>query len=111
MPPGCYTVTSDFPLREKYGLVTQMRRSAVSISSNIAEGCGRGTKPDFVRFLRIAYGSACELETQARVATEVEIGDRHQLELLISETDRLRGMLSAVIHRVKAEFPTVDREP
>lgn len=96
----CYSVTDGFPSRERYGMTRQMRRSAVSIASNIAEGCGRNTDGDLVRFLRIAYGSACELETQARVAMDVGIGDRSELGTVIGESDRIRKMLSKLIRRI-----------
>jgi four helix bundle protein len=63
-----YFLTENFPKEEIYGLVSQMRRSAISIPSNIAEGRFRGTKKDFVQFLRIAYGSGAELETQIEIS-------------------------------------------
>jgi len=59
-----YKITSMFPSEEKYGLISQMRRCAVSIPSNIAEGAGRSSDKDYSRFLEMAYGSAYELETQ-----------------------------------------------
>ena len=63
-----YNVSKDFPQREIFGLQSQMSRAAVSIPSNIAEGHRRGTKKDFVHFLRVADGSAAELETQIVIA-------------------------------------------
>ncbi len=63
-----YEVSSRFPKEEQYGLTSQMRRSAVSIPSNIAEGSRRGTKKDFCNFLRNSMGSASELETQTTIA-------------------------------------------
>lgn len=63
-----YELTEQFPKEEIYGLISQMRRSAISISSNIAEGRFRGTRKDFTQFLRIAYGSGAELETQIEIA-------------------------------------------
>lgn len=63
-----YEVTDRFPPEEKFNLISQMRRSAVSIPSNIAEGRYRGTKPDYRQFLRIAFGSGAELETQVELA-------------------------------------------
>lgn len=66
-----YKVTSDFPKTEQYGLVSQMRRSAASITCNIAEGCGRGSDQDFARFLQMALGSACELEYQLLLAKDL----------------------------------------
>ena len=59
-----YQETRKLPDEERFGLVSQMRRTAVSIASNIAEGYGRGSRQDYVRFLQIARGAACELETQ-----------------------------------------------
>ena len=63
-----YSLTLQFPESEKYGLIAQMRRSAVSIPSNIAEGKRRGSQKDFRRFLLIAFGSGAELETQLAIA-------------------------------------------
>lgn len=63
-----YAATKSFPPDERFGLTNQMRRSAVSVSSNIAEGCSRGSKPDFRRFIEIAAGSVFELVSQARIA-------------------------------------------
>ena len=63
-----YALTKAFPADERFGLTNQMRRAAVSISSNIAEGASRSSKPDFRRFIEIAAGSAFELVSQARIA-------------------------------------------
>ena len=97
----CYSVTDRFPGSERYGLTSQMRRSAVSIGSNIAEGCGRGSSRDFARFLRMAFGSACELETQAYIAMGADIGERTELESLVAETEGIRRMLSSLLRRVR----------
>lgn len=59
-----YLITKDFPKEEIYGLIQQIRRSSSSIPTNIAEGCGRGSDKELIRYLRIAMGSACELEYQ-----------------------------------------------
>ncbi|MDD4333302.1 MAG: four helix bundle protein [Patescibacteria group bacterium] len=66
-----YKLTNFFPREELYGLTNQMRRSSVSIPSNIAEGRGRGTAKDFIQFLRIALGSTNELETQIIIAKKL----------------------------------------
>lgn len=65
-----YSLTKAFPVDERFGLTNQMRRAAVSVSSNIAEGCSRNSKADFARFIEIATGSAFELVSQARIARE-----------------------------------------
>jgi four helix bundle protein len=66
-----YEITKNYPREEIYGLISQIRRCAVSIPSNIAEGRYRGTKKDFVNFLRIAYSSGAELETQIEIAKKI----------------------------------------
>jgi four helix bundle protein len=77
-----YSITKAFPADERFGLTNQMRRAAVSISSNIAEGCSRGSKLDFSRFVEIATGSTFELVAQSRIA-------QSQGFLAASDHDRL----------------------
>jgi len=67
-----YDTTKSFPEEEKFGLISQIRRSVVSISSNIAEGAGRGSSPQFAQFLTIAYGSCYELSTQLMISRNLE---------------------------------------
>jgi four helix bundle protein len=66
-----YRVTKGFPREEIYGFTSQMRRAALSIPCNIAEGYGRNTTPDYLRSLYIAYGSICELETQILLSVDL----------------------------------------
>ena len=68
LPASVYSLTKHFPSDERFGLTNQMRRAAVSISSNIAEGCSRKSKTDFSRFIEIAAGSTFERVSQARIA-------------------------------------------
>jgi four helix bundle protein len=68
-----YRITAKFPKEERYGLTSQIRRSVVSIPSNIAEGYGRKTTLDYVRMLYISYGSVCELETQILLAGDLDL--------------------------------------
>jgi len=95
-----YGITALFPKDEMFGLSSQMRRSAVSIPSNIAEGRYRGTKKDFVNFLRISFGSGAELETQIIIAKEIycksEI-DYSRAEKLLEEVMK---MLNTMIRNI-----------
>jgi four helix bundle protein len=84
-----YSLTRAFPREEAFGLVSQMRRSAVSIPSNIAEGFGRAQRRSFVQFLRIAQGSLKELETQAQLAARVGMLHTESLADVLGRTERL----------------------
>lgn len=95
-----YKSTSDFPDEEKYGLVSQLRRCSVSIGSNIAEGAGRNTNKDFKRFLSIAYGSSCELETQLIIATNLELLNNSKSDKLCTEVEELQKMLYVFSERL-----------
>ena len=88
-----YRVTRVFPAEEKFGLVAQLRRAAVSIPSNIAEGRGRLGAPEFRRFVSIARGSVAEVETQIVVATALGFVRADELTSLSSQLDRLSKML------------------
>jgi len=90
-----YKTTLNFPESERYGLVSQIRRAAVSIPSNIAEGSRRSTKKDFRHFLIIAFGSGSELETQMRIATR--IGFLKEDSMIKSLLDEVMKMLNKLI--------------
>ncbi|MDR2938035.1 MAG: four helix bundle protein [Prevotellaceae bacterium] len=77
-----YLLTKNFPADERFGLTQQIRRAAVSVPSNIAEGAGRGTNVDFSHFLDIAYGSACEVETQLYVALDLEFISQQEFDVV-----------------------------
>ena len=92
-----YQVTRKLPDHERFGLVSQMQRAAISIPSNIAEGRYRGTKNDFTQFLRIAYGSGAELETQIIISKKLypktTTDYTHLDELLIEVMKMLNQMI------------------
>ena len=95
-----YELTEKFPKSEIYGLISQMRRSAVSIPSNISEGRRRSSRKDFRNFLVIAYGSGSELETQLEIAKRLQFGnnsDYEEVDSFLSEVMRmLNKMLSGL---------------
>lgn len=90
-----YESTANLPTIEKYGLVDQMRRSSVSIPSNIAEGSKRGTKKDYVQFLRIAHGSSAELETQLLLTKRLYNTD---IDTILNKLIEVQKMLSGLIN-------------
>jgi len=93
-----YQETRSFPKEELFGLVSQMRRAAVSVPSNIAEGCGRTTEKEYLQFLSIAYGSLKELEYQISLATKLKFLENiSELAAVADETARvLNGLINAL---------------
>ena len=85
--------TKSFPEDEKYGLISQINRSAISIPSNIAEGSGRTTNKDFSRFSDIAKGSSYELETQLIISFEMEYLSQEKFDKLIEHLNEVQKML------------------
>jgi len=96
-----YRITKGFPKIEIYGLTSQMRRPALSIPCNIAEGYGRKTLPEYLRFLYIAYGSVCELETQTMLSGDLGYLNGSQLSKLQKEVGEIERMLQALIKSLK----------
>ena len=92
-----YRLTSKFPNEERYGLTSQIRRSAVSIPSNIAEGYGRKTTVDYIRMLYISYGSVCELETQIILAGDLGFIEKNELRKTKENIAEVERMLKALI--------------
>ena len=87
-----YHETDKFPTSELYGLTNQIRRSAVSIPSNIAEGAGRSSKKEFSHFLSIAIGSTSELETQIIISRNLGFLPNRTVEILLSDIEDIRKM-------------------
>jgi four helix bundle protein len=92
-----YRITAKFPKEERYGLTSQIRRSVVSIPSNIAEGYERKTTLDYVRMLYISYGSVCELETQILMAGDLDLIEKGELDTLQKDIAEIGRMLKALI--------------
>ena len=97
-----YRLTCSFPASERYGLASQMRRAAVSIPSNIAEGYGRGSTPEYLRSLRIAFGSNSELETQVMLARDLKYLSPASATRLLQDVCEVELMLKALIKKLAA---------
>lgn len=91
-----YKITAGFPKDERFGLVSQIRRTAGSIPSNVAEGYGRKTTPDYIRDLFIACGSICELETQILLSEDLRYIDPAVCEEIKEEIQEVERMLKAL---------------
>ena len=88
-----YKITNDYPNEEKFGLISQLRRASSSIPTNIAEGCGYKTQKEFGRFLRIASGSASEVEYQLLLSRDLKFVPQEKFEELTKEVIIIRKML------------------
>ena len=96
-----YRVTTGFPAEEKYGLVSQVRRAAVSVPSNIAEGYGRKTTGEYVQLLHVAYASLCELETQILLAVDLGFLKPERSQPLRDGVGDVERLLKALIASLK----------
>lgn len=92
-----YTISSNFPKGEQFGLINQMRRCVVSVSSNIAEGCGRNYPKDSIQFFFISRGSIYELESQLYVAYDLEYINEDKLNELLKKIETSRKLLNGFI--------------
>lgn len=95
-----YSATGAWPSDERFGLTSQVRRAAVSIPSNIAEGAARRSTPDFLRFLSIARASLAEAETQLIIAERLGYIDASALSSLLGDADEISRMLSGLISKL-----------
>ena len=106
-----YKMTAKFPKSEQFGLTSQIRRASVSFPSNIVEGCARTSQTEYVRFINIAYGSACEVEYQASLAQKLGFLDNTEYQVLshaITETCKvlnrlLQSLKIPAAHNLKPE--------
>ncbi len=92
-----YKVTACFPQGEQFGLVSQMRRAAVSVCSNLAEGAARGTSKEYLRFVYVAKGSVAELETQVDLASALGFIEKVKAEKILKDIAEVLRMLSGLI--------------
>ncbi|HEX7979210.1 MAG TPA: four helix bundle protein [Gemmatimonadaceae bacterium] len=104
-----YRLTGQFPSHEQFGLTAQMRRAAVSVGSNIVEGCGRWGSRELLQFLQIAYSSAAELAFQLTIATELQYGNAVEREATVELVDHVQRMLNRLMVTKRAAL--TDRRP
>lgn len=100
-----YEVTKSFPGEEKFELTKQIRRCAVSVPSNIAEGAGRNNHGEFNHFLGISNGSCCELQTQLIIAKRLKIADENILQTLFEKVESIKKMNSKLQLSLKNKRP------
>jgi four helix bundle protein len=100
---GCYWLTRRFPSDEMFGMTSQIRRAAGSIPCNIAEGHGRETTREFIRFLRIAQGSLKELETQIALAADVGLCSAEEAQPLLMQSDEIGRMIRSLLRKLQSK--------
>ena len=99
-----YSITEKFPSDERFGLISQMRRAAVSIVSNIAEGCGKESEKEFLRFLETAYSSAFELETQFILSEDLGFLDHKENEIILELIQEIQKMIYSFSKSIKSNI-------
>jgi four helix bundle protein len=99
-----YAATKTFPKEEQFGLTSQLRRSAVSIASNIVEGCARGSQADYVRFLDIALGSAREVEYQLSIAARLGYLTRDIGSELAQQADETSKVIAGLLRSLRSDL-------
>jgi len=99
-----YTITASFPQNEQYGLTSQIKRSSVSVPSNIAEGWGRGYNSNFLQFIKIARGSLYELETQLLIAYKIQLITKEDFELIqnliVIESKMINSFITSLKNKI-----------
>ena len=101
-----YEMTREFPENERYGLTNQLRRAAVSIPSNVAEGQGRSTSRDFLHFLSVAYGSLQEVETQLILAQRLGFASEQKIDSILAQCGEVGRLTNGLRRSLKKTNPT-----
>ena len=97
-----YNSTKGFPKEEQFGIISQIRRAAVSVPTNIAEGCGKFTQKDFANFLQIAFGSAQEVEYLLLLSYELEYLNKEEYQKTDSLINEVKAMLISLLKKVRS---------
>ena len=100
-----YEITRAFPKEEIYGLTAQIRRAAVSVASNIVEGCSRESQAEYFRFLEIAFGSLRELDYQLQLAIRLGHADKNQAQVCLSKIEETLKVLGALVLSMRSGRP------
>ena len=100
-----YRITRDWPHEEQYGLISQVRRAAVAIPSNLAEGHGRSGRREFAHHVSVAYGSLCELETQLLIAERLGYSDAEATEFLMNRIADVRRLTNGLLRSLQSATP------
>ena len=95
-----YKLTEFLPSTEKYGLISQLTRAAVSVPSNIAEGSGRSSEKEYIRFLEFALGSTYEIETQLLIILNLNLVEEQKIEIIMSLISEEQKMISGFINKL-----------
>ena len=98
-----YTLSEDFPSEEKFGLCSQMRRAAVSIPSDVAEGCAKESDKSLAAYLQISLGSAFELETQLELAVRLNFMKEDKVRILTQELKEIQKMITSLLAKLKKQ--------
>ena len=98
-----YALTKAFPKEELFGITNQMRRCAVSIPSNIAEGQARHSPKEFIHFLKISYGSLAELETQLLISLNIGVVKEEQIKILLENLQEIERMVMGLVRSIEKE--------
>ena len=98
---GCYRLSNEFPREELFGLTSQLRRAAVSVPANIAEGYGRDSRGSYVAFLKTAQGSLKEVETHLILAQRLGFGSLDKTDRLLSQSETIGRMLRSLIRNLQ----------
>ena len=97
-----YTITDELPQSEKYGIISQIQRAGISISSNIAEGCSRNSEKDFARFIEITLGSSFKVESLLEIISELKFTTADDVEELLSEIHLLQRKLNSLFSQLRS---------